>query len=994
MALAAAALVLGWGCGDPTAPPAPVATVTVTPPPPVEVVPGGSMQLSVVPKDATGNVLTDRITAWTSSDPTKVTVTAGLVTGVALGTATVTATVEGIAATLDVTVRDGGVATATGSSISAQSGAVTVVVPPGAVSQTTSITVTPAASAPSNPRVLAGSSFDFGPASVTFAQPVTITLKYDPSRITGGSPEAGLQLYEVVGTSWRIVAGSTVNPQAQTVSGNVTRLGTFAVLMQANVDTVSVTGDFAPLPVTTTRQLAASLRDNEGLALNRPIVWTSSNAAVATVDQNTGLVTARIPGTVTITATSETKTGTASLTVVAGPAAKLIGNTGNGQSAAAGTAVASPPSVKVTDALDNPVAGVAVTFAVGTGGGTVTGASATTDAAGIARVGSWILGTVAGPNTLIITAPAITGATLTFTASGGAGPAAVIAANTGNNQTATAGGLVATAPSVKVTDANGNAVSGFSVTFVAGSGSGSVTGGTVSTDAAGIATVGSWRLGATPGPQTLVVSASGLSGSPVTFSATGTAPVASTIAGNAGNNQKARPGFAIPNPPSVIVTDPAGIPVPGVAVTFAVTAGGGTITGAVATTNASGIAAVGGWTLGPTAGENLLSASVSGLTGSPVVFAATAVAPPPTAIAINAGDNQTAVAGSAVAVRPSVKVTDAEGTGVSGVSVTFSIRSGGGSITGASAVTNAQGIATVGSWTVGIGGNSLSASASASVPGLANDPVIFVAGTAQVQIVTFGDSNTDLGFRETDPTVQVASYVSSANPAVKLAPGAPNSSLQLAGKIELSWRSQRTGTIKAVNHGITGTSTGAGRTIPGAPNALERVGGVTRFQGEALGTAYPWNGGEPVNDFFPSGSVARVEAFTPRPSDYVYISMGTNDIVEGTSTTTIRNNLEIMIDETIARGLAPNRIMVTTIPPRRPGTESSRIPDLNSKIRTLAQAKGVRLIDISSFTSNGDGLTWQTVSMHLVNDEIHYAESVRAWIADQVVSIMLSTTPP
>lgn len=982
--------MLGWGCGDPTAPPAPVATVTVTPAPPVDVVPGGTMQLSVVPKDATGNVLTNRITTWTSSDPAKVTVAAGLVTGVALGTATVTATVEGIAATVDVTVRDGGVATTSGASISAQSGAVTVLVPTGAVSQSTSITVTPAASPPSNPRLLAGSAFDLGPASVTFAQPVTITLKYDRTKITGGSPEAGLQLYEVVGTSWRIVAGSTVNPQTQTVSGNVTRLGTFAVLMQANVETVSVTGDLAPLPVTTTRQFTASLRDNEGLALNRPIVWTSSNPAVLTVDPTTGLVTARVPGTATITATSETKSGTASLTVVAGPAAKLIGNTGNGQSAAAGTAVASPPSVKVTDALDNPVAGVAVTFAVGTGGGTVTGASATTDAAGIARVGSWTLGTVAGPNTLIITAPAITGATLTFTASGGAGPAAVIAANTGNNQTGTAGGLVATAPSVKVTDANGNPVSGFSVTFVPGSGSGSVTGGTVATDGNGVATVGSWRLGVTPGPQTLVVSASGLSGSPVTFSATATAPVPSTIAGYAGNNQRARPGFAIPDPPSVIVTDPAGIPVPGVSVTFAVTAGGGTITGAVATTNASGIATVGSWTLGPTVGENLLSASVSGLTGSPVVFAATAVAAPPTAIAINGGDNQTAVAGSAVAVRPSVKVTDAEGTGVSGVSVTFSIRSGAGSITGASAVTNAQGIAAVGSWTLGIGGNSLFA----SVPGLANDPVIFVAlGTAQVQIVTFGDSNTDLGFQETDPAVRVASYVSSANPAVKLAPGAPNSSLQLAGKIESRWRSQRTGTIKAVNHGISGTSTGAGRTLLGAPNALERVGGVTRFQGEALGVAYPWNGGEPVNDFFPNGSVARVEAFTPRPSDYVYISMGTNDIVEGTATTTIRNNLEIMIDETIARGLAPNRIMIATLPPRRPN-ESSRIPDLNSKIRTLAQAKGVRLIDISSFTSNGDGLTWKTVSMHLVNDEIHYAESVRDWIADQVVSIMFSTTPP
>jgi hypothetical protein len=76
------------------------------------------------------------------------------------------------------------------------------------------------------------------------------------------------------------------------------------------------------------------------------------------------------------------------------------------------------------------------------------------------------------------------------------------------------------------------------------------------------------------------------------------------------------------------------------------------------------------------------------------------------------------------------------------------------------------------------------------------------------------------------------------------------------------------------------------------------------------------------------------------------------------------------------------------------GSESARIPDLNTKIRALAAAKGIRLIDISQFVSNDDGLTWKSASLHLVNDELHYAESVRAWIADQVVSIMVQMTPP
>ncbi|HMV32943.1 MAG TPA: filamin/ABP280 repeat domain-containing protein, partial [Gemmatimonadales bacterium] len=85
--------------------------------------------------------------------------------------------------------------------------------------------------------------------------------------------------------------------------------------------------------------------------------------------------------------------------------------------------VAAAPSVRVTDAFGNPVAGVAVTFAVASGGGGLTGASATTNASGVATVGSWTLGTVAGSNTLTATAAGLAGSPLTFTATGVAGAA-------------------------------------------------------------------------------------------------------------------------------------------------------------------------------------------------------------------------------------------------------------------------------------------------------------------------------------------------------------------------------------------------------------------------------------------------------------------------------------------------------------------------------------------------------------------------------------------
>ena len=104
------------------------------------------------------------------------------------------------------------------------------------------------------------------------------------------------------------------------------------------------------------------------------------------------------------------------------------------------------------------------------------------------------------------------------------------------------------------------------------------------------------------------------------------AGAATQIAINAGDNQSATVATTLPVNPSVIVRDAGNLPVAGVAVTFAVASGAGTITGAVATTNASGIATVGSWTLGALAGANTLTATSAGLAGSPVTISATATA--------------------------------------------------------------------------------------------------------------------------------------------------------------------------------------------------------------------------------------------------------------------------------------------------------------------------------------------------------------------------------
>ena len=95
-----------------------------------------------------------------------------------------------------------------------------------------------------------------------------------------------------------------------------------------------------------------------------------------------------------------------------------------------------------------------------------------------------------------------------------------IVANTGTSLTAAASSVVSPPPSVRVTDQNSEPMAGVTVKFEVTSGGGSVTGGSVATDASGIATVGAWTLGSGAGLNTLTASAGTLT--PVVFTATGT----------------------------------------------------------------------------------------------------------------------------------------------------------------------------------------------------------------------------------------------------------------------------------------------------------------------------------------------------------------------------------------------------------------------------------------------------------------------------------------
>lgn len=112
-------------------------------------------------------------------------------------------------------------------------------------------------------------------------------------------------------------------------------------------------------------------------------------AVTGTITQ-AGTYTARVP-IVAAGAGNSPLSARAVLVMVPGPPAtyRMTATAGNNQLVRAGSPVPVNPTVTVTDAFDNPIAGLPVTFLVVAGGGTITGPTASTDAAGRASVGSW-----------------------------------------------------------------------------------------------------------------------------------------------------------------------------------------------------------------------------------------------------------------------------------------------------------------------------------------------------------------------------------------------------------------------------------------------------------------------------------------------------------------------------------------------------------------------------------------------------------------------------
>ena len=364
---------------------------------------------------------------------------------------------------------------------------------------------------------------------------------------------------------------------------------------------------------------------------------------------------------------------------------------GDDQSAVVSSALPNPFVVQVNDQNGDAISGETVTFAVTAGGGSLSASSVTTGTNGRAQT-TLTLGSTAGTNTVTADVSGIS-TTITFIATAEALVATSIVRISGNNQSAVVSTELSNPFVVEVRDENDDGYQGATVTFAVTAGGGTLSSTSVTTGTNGRAE-STLTLGSTAGTNTVTADVSGIS-TTITFTATATAEdlVATTLVRLSGNAQTGTVGKELDNPFVAEVRDQNGDGLSGISVSFAVTIGGGTVSAALVTTDSNGQAST-TLTLGSTAGSNRVTANVSGITATRN-FNATGQATVTTSVVSISGNNQTAFLSTALSNPFIVEVRDQDGDGLSGITVTFAITGGGGTLSATSATTGTNGQASV-----------------------------------------------------------------------------------------------------------------------------------------------------------------------------------------------------------------------------------------------------------------------------------------------------------
>lgn len=259
----------------------PVASVAVAPTT-GSIVVGGTMSLSAVPYDASGNALANRAIVWASSAPQVATVdNAGKVTAVATGTATVTATSEGKVGSAAITVTP-----------PAPIPVASVAVTPGSKSLAIGGTVTLSATTrDATGKTLTGRTVTWSTSSASIA---TVTTSGVVTAIGAGTAT-------ITATSEGQSGTATITVTAPTTPAPPPAGAKLTYLVVSNIPTTSLS------PGQTVDLTATPQDQNHNTMPNVTVSWSSSQSKVASVQSvtsTTGRVTAHKNGYVTITASA------------------------------------------------------------------------------------------------------------------------------------------------------------------------------------------------------------------------------------------------------------------------------------------------------------------------------------------------------------------------------------------------------------------------------------------------------------------------------------------------------------------------------------------------------------------------------------------------------------------------------------------------------------------------------------------------------------------
>src|SRR6185436_976170 len=323
------------------------ATMAVTPPPPTpiaslsvslnpsSVLVGQTAQATATLQDSAGKPVVGPTITWESSDATVATVDAtGLVRAVKAGNSMIKASSSGKTNGSSLTV-----------SVPAPVPVATIAVSP--TSATLQIGATQQLSAvtrDANNNVLTGRAISWSSANPAIA---TVSQSGLVTTVSAGSVSVSASSEGQVGSS-----AITVNPPAP-----------------VPVASVSVSPSSATLQIGATQQLTAVTRDaNNNVLTGRSVSWSSANSSIASVNSASGLVTAVAAGTVQISATSEGKVASSSITV-SPPAPVPVASVSVSPSSATVTVGGTQQLSAVTrDANNNVLSGRVVTWSSANGG--------------------------------------------------------------------------------------------------------------------------------------------------------------------------------------------------------------------------------------------------------------------------------------------------------------------------------------------------------------------------------------------------------------------------------------------------------------------------------------------------------------------------------------------------------------------------------------------------------------------------------------------------